>query len=74
MSAQSNQELICKALQAGAVDLLMKPIRHNEVVTMWQHVWKNMFQGEPRPLCVSHLTLLPVSSAPVVVADVSSKV
>ena len=48
MSAQANQELICKALQAGAVDLLMKPIRHNEVVTMWQHVWKSscMPQGE----------------------------
>ena len=77
MSAQANQELICKALQAGAVDLLMKPIRHNEVVTMWQHVWKSscMPQGEP---CWSLLpispTLLPVSSAAVAVADVNSEV
>ena len=49
VSAQANQELICEALKAGAVDLLIKPIRHNEVVTMWQHVWKSscMPQGEP---------------------------
>ena len=41
MSGQGSQELMCKAFQSGAVDYLQKPIRHNEVVTMWRHLWKS---------------------------------
>ena len=26
----------------GAADFLVKPIRRNEVVTLWQHVWRSM--------------------------------
>ena len=48
MSAYGSQDLMCKAFQSGAVDFLQKPIRHNEIVTMWRHLWKRLQrpQGE----------------------------
>jgi DNA-binding response OmpR family regulator len=41
MSSEASQDAICKAFAVGAVDYLVKPIRRNEVVTLWQHVWRN---------------------------------
>ena len=41
MSSEASQEAIRKAFAVGAVDYLIKPIRRNEVVTLWQHVWRS---------------------------------
>ena len=40
MSSQSSQEAVLKAFEAGARDYLVKPIRKNEVTTLWQHLWR----------------------------------
>eukprot|EP00803_Ostreobium_quekettii_P004565 evm.model.scf_1977.2 EVM.evm.TU.scf_1977.2 scf_1977:10717-13144(-) len=41
MSIEERQEAILKALQAGASDYLIKPIRRNELATLWQHIWRS---------------------------------
>lgn len=38
MSSQDSQESVLQAFEAGAADYLIKPIRRNEVATLWQHV------------------------------------
>ncbi|EFJ40220.1 hypothetical protein VOLCADRAFT_69846, partial [Volvox carteri f. nagariensis] len=38
MSSQDSQENVLQAFQAGAADYLIKPIRKNELATLWQHV------------------------------------
>mmetsp|Transcript_33317 Transcript_33317/g.84420 ORF Transcript_33317/g.84420 Transcript_33317/m.84420 type:complete len:970 (-) Transcript_33317:1490-4399(-) len=40
MSSQDSQESVLQAFEAGAADYLIKPIRRNEVATLWQHVWR----------------------------------
>ncbi|KAK9806257.1 hypothetical protein WJX72_007465 [[Myrmecia] bisecta] len=40
MSSESKQETVLKAFEAGASDYLIKPIRRNELTTLWQHVWR----------------------------------
>ena len=35
MSSQSSQDAVLKAFEAGARDYLVKPIRKNEVTTLW---------------------------------------
>jgi hypothetical protein len=40
MSAESNQQAVLGALQAGACEYLIKPLRRNELTTLWQHVWR----------------------------------
>ena len=40
MSSLEGQERVLEAFQAGASDYLIKPIRRNELSTLWQHVWK----------------------------------
>eukprot|EP00198_Chlamydomonas_reinhardtii_P012471 XP_001701808.1 response regulator of potential two component system [Chlamydomonas reinhardtii] len=40
MSSQDSQESVLQAFQAGAADYLIKPIRKNELATLWQHVWR----------------------------------
>lgn len=40
MSSQSSQESVLKAFEAGAKDYLIKPVRRNELATLWQHVWR----------------------------------
>lgn len=41
MSVEERQETIIKVLQAGAAEYLIKPIRRNEVATLWQHIWRS---------------------------------
>lgn len=40
MSSQASQESVLKAFEAGAKDYLIKPVRRNELATLWQHVWR----------------------------------
>lgn len=41
MSSHDSQENVMQAFEAGAKDYLIKPIRRNEVSTLWQHIWRN---------------------------------
>mmetsp|Transcript_28454 Transcript_28454/g.62608 ORF Transcript_28454/g.62608 Transcript_28454/m.62608 type:complete len:790 (+) Transcript_28454:109-2478(+) len=46
MSSQDSQESVLQAFEAGAADYLIKPLRKNEVATLWQHVWRaNRFKA-----------------------------
>lgn len=38
MSSESREEVVSQALQAGATEYLVKPIRRRELSTLWQHV------------------------------------
>ncbi|KAK9841643.1 hypothetical protein WJX74_009296 [Apatococcus lobatus] len=40
MSAESKQEVVLEALKGGAQDYLVKPVRRNELMTLWQHIWR----------------------------------
>lgn len=40
MSAEDSQTTVLEAFEAGAADFLVKPIRRNELTTLWQHVWR----------------------------------
>ncbi len=40
MSAESKQEAVLEALKGGAQDYLVKPVRRNELLTLWQHIWR----------------------------------
>lgn len=40
MSDTDNQVNVLQAFQAGATDYLIKPLRSNEVATLWQHAWR----------------------------------
>ena len=42
MSSEAQSDLVREAFAVGAADFLVKPIRRNEVVTLWQHVWRSM--------------------------------
>ncbi len=39
-AVMSSQESVLKAFEAGAKDYLIKPVRRNELATLWQHVWR----------------------------------
>lgn len=40
MSSHDSMGLVFKCLSKGAVDFLVKPIRKNELKTLWQHLWR----------------------------------
>ena len=40
MSSRDDNAQVADALHAGAVDYLVKPLRRNELSTMWAHVWR----------------------------------
>ena len=42
MSSDASESAVREAIAAGVADFLVKPIRRNEVVTLWQHVWRSM--------------------------------
>lgn len=41
MSSETDHSVMMTAFEAGAVDYLIKPIRRNEIVTLWQHKWRS---------------------------------
>jgi response regulator of citrate/malate metabolism len=40
VSSRDDNAQVADALHAGAVDYLVKPLRRNELSTMWAHVWR----------------------------------
>ncbi|XP_022856388.1 two-component response regulator-like PRR37 isoform X2 [Olea europaea var. sylvestris] len=40
MSSNDSMGIVFKCLSKGAADFLVKPIRKNELKTLWQHVWR----------------------------------
>lgn len=40
MSTESGPEAVVRAIRAGAADFLVKPLRSNELSTLWQHAWR----------------------------------
>ncbi|KAA8539379.1 hypothetical protein F0562_026071 [Nyssa sinensis] len=40
MSSHDSISILVKCLSKGAVDVLLKPIRKNEIKNLWQHVWR----------------------------------
>ncbi|XP_064939636.1 two-component response regulator-like PRR1 isoform X2 [Musa acuminata AAA Group] len=40
MSAQDEVSVVVKCLRLGAADYLMKPLRTNELLNLWTHMWR----------------------------------
>ncbi|MTV28557.1 response regulator, partial [Nitriliruptoraceae bacterium ZYF776] len=40
MSAQDEVTLVVKCLRLGAADYLVKPLRSNELLNLWTHMWR----------------------------------
>lgn len=40
MSAQDEVSVVVKCLRLGAADYLVKPLRTNELLNLWTHVWR----------------------------------
>ncbi|KAI3953830.1 hypothetical protein MKW98_017654 [Papaver atlanticum] len=40
MSVQDEVSVVVKCLKLGAVDFLVKPLRTNELLNLWTHVWR----------------------------------
>ncbi|XP_062148361.1 two-component response regulator-like APRR1 [Alnus glutinosa] len=40
MSAQDEVSVIVKCLRLGAADYLVKPLRTNELLNLWTHMWR----------------------------------
>ncbi|XP_047332890.1 two-component response regulator-like APRR1 [Impatiens glandulifera] len=40
MSAQDEESVVVKCLRLGAADYLVKPLRTNELLNLWTHMWR----------------------------------
>lgn len=40
MSAQDEISIVVKCLRLGAADYLVKPLRTNELLNLWTHMWR----------------------------------
>lgn len=47
MSSQGDKHVMAEVLHVGAADFLLKPLRRNELRTIWTHVWRRWVR--PRP-------------------------
>lgn len=71
MSSQASQESVLKAFEAGAKDYLIKPVRRNELATLWQHVWR--VNRDLLPQHGSKLKMLPAGTKPYSSSDQSTE-
>ena len=40
MSAKDEVSLVVKCLRLGVADYLVKPLRRNEMLNLWIHMWR----------------------------------
>ena len=40
MSSQDEVSVVVKCLRLGAADYLVKPLRKNELLNLWTHMWR----------------------------------
>lgn len=40
MSSHDSVNTVYKCMLRGATDFLVKPVRKNELINLWQHVWR----------------------------------
>lgn len=52
MSAQDEVSIVVKCLRLGAADYLVKPLRTNELLNLWTHMWRRR-----RMVCISQLLI-----------------
>ncbi|TYI55176.1 hypothetical protein E1A91_D11G123400v1 [Gossypium mustelinum] len=45
MSAQDEVSIVVKCLRLGAADYLVKPLRTNELLNLWTHMWRTRREG-----------------------------
>lgn len=50
MSAQDEVSIVVKCLRLGAADYLVKPLRTNELLNLWTHMWRRR-----RMVCIFQL-------------------
>jgi len=50
MSAQDEVSVVVKCLRLGAADYLVKPLRTNELLNLWTHMWRRR-----RMVCIVQL-------------------
>jgi len=50
MSAQDEVSIVVKCLRLGAADYLVKPLRTNELLNLWTHMWRRR-----RMVCISQV-------------------
>ena len=46
VSTRDDKVAVADALHCGAADYLVKPLRRNELGTMWAHVWRRWVRGD----------------------------
>lgn len=50
MSAQDEVPVVVKCLRLGAADYLVKPLRTNELLNLWTHMWRRR-----RMVCIGQI-------------------
>ncbi|RWW52215.1 hypothetical protein BHE74_00041375 [Ensete ventricosum] len=66
MSAQDEVSVVVKCLRLGAADYLMKPLRTNELLNLWTHMWRKRCMVSFSPIVIEKLTVLLISSGVVI--------
>ncbi|KAL2639559.1 hypothetical protein AAZV13_06G178800 [Glycine max] len=61
MSAQDEVSIVVKCLRLGAADYLVKPLRTNELLNLWTHMWRRrrmeMLKILQEPHCIPFIRL-----------------
>ncbi|KAK4485663.1 hypothetical protein RD792_008306 [Penstemon davidsonii] len=57
MSAQDEVSIVVKCLKFGAADYLVKPLRTNELLNLWTHMWRRRRMAYPSDANTNSTTL-----------------